>query len=75
MDGVAAAQGIKDNKILPQYLTPDSNCSDRGFKRGQSIRLYQTTSRPHAAPEMTVYIEELQDTTWQMMPALTPLED
>lgn len=24
-DGVATAQGIKDNKMLPQYLPPDSN--------------------------------------------------
>lgn len=54
----------KGNRMLLQYLTPNSNCSDPGLKKGQSIRSYKTASRPHTAPWMTVYIEELQDTTW-----------
>lgn len=68
-DGLATGRGMRDNKMLPLCLTPDSNCSDHSLMRGKSIRSYKTTSRLHAAPETTVYTEELQDVTWQMMPS------
>lgn len=55
-DGVATAQGIKDKKMLPQYLPPESRGTVvMALKRGRALG--RTRHLPDLTPEMILILK------------------